>query len=743
VLPALARFMYHRDDMRRLLLAIAIVAPVHGAGIDFNRDVKPIFREYCWACHGPTQQMATLRLDQREAALIAGRGKMAIMPGGSDRSLVYRRVAGIDKPQMPPTGPLTPEQIGIIKDWLDQGAQWPVEPPPHHDWQPDPRAIALLADIRHGNFAPVRGAVKADPKLARARDEHGFTLLMQAALYAPADEVKYLLAQGADPNAADLGGITPLMLAVQEPGTEKVRALFQAAADPNAHSIDGRTAVMIAADRKSSSDTLRVLIEQGAKSAPEPGQIDPLVQVARNGDLEAMKVLARARDGNYPPAALASAAQADCMACLKMILDTMPSKTAHSDALRAAAVTSRIDILAALLDAGADPNAKGPDGQTALMRAAYSDYEHPAVVKLLLDHGADAAAVAGDGDSVLKKAERKGRRSMASLLGREVQVCCGASALSGPPFASDAVIRAAVQKSLALLQPAGESFWKGSGCISCHQQSLPAMTIHIAREHGFAVDETAARAAVKLASDYLDARRERLLEGISPPGGIDTTSYIVFGLAAEHAAPTEAIESATRYLKVRQADDGSFPVATHRPPLEFSTFTITALVMRDLLAFAPAPLRAEYTASVAKAAAWLASAQPQLTEEYAFKILGLAWGQGSPSAIATTAVAIAREQRPDGGWSQLPTLQSDAYATGQVLVALEASGMKTTDPVFRRGVEFLLRTQLPDGSWHVKSRAETVQIYFESGYPHGVDQFISVAGASWATTALALTQALK
>lgn len=715
--------------MRRFLIVIALLAPVNaplrGAAIDFNRDVKPIFREYCWACHGPTQQMATLRLDQREAALIAGRGKMAIMPGGSDRSLVYRRVAGIDKPQMPPTGPLTPEQIGIIKDWLDQGAQWPVEPPPRHDWQPDPRAIPLLADIRHGNFAAVRGAVKADPKLARARDEHGFTLLMQAALYAPADEVKFLLAQGADANAADLGGITPLMLAVQEPGTEKARALLQAGADPNAHSIDGRTAVMIAADRKSSSDTLRVLVEQGAKSAPEPGQIDPLVQVARNGDLEAMQVLARARDGNYPPAALASAAQADCMACVKLILDTMPSKSALSDALRAAAVTSRIDILTALLDASADPNAKGPDGQTAVMRAAYSDFADMARVDLLLARGADVQAVANDGDTAAIKAARK------------------SAALVQPVNADPPDVRAAVQKSLVLLQKVGPSFWNGSGCISCHQQSLPAMTIHIAREHGFTVDETAARAAVKLASDYLDARRERLLEGISPPGGIDTTSYIVFGLAAEHAAPTEAIEAAARYLRIRQAEDGSFPVAAHRPPLEFSTFTVTALVMRDLLAFAPAPLRAEYTASVAKAATWLASAQPRLTEEYAFKILGLAWSRGSPSAIATTAAALAKQQRPDGGWSQLPTLDSDAYATGQALVALEASGMKTTDPVYRRGVDFLLRTQLPDGSWHVKTRAEIVQIYFESGYPHGVDQFISVAGASWATTALALTQHAK
>jgi hypothetical protein len=53
---------------------------------------------------------------------------------------------------------------------------------------------------------------------------------------------------------------------------------------------------------------------------------------------------------------------------------------------------------------------------------------------------------------------------------------------------------------------------------------------------------------------------------------------------------------------------------------------------------------------------------------------------------------------------------------------------------------FLLKTQLADGSWFVKSRSETFQPYFESGFPHGNDHWISAAGTSWAVTAFALTQ---
>lgn len=95
-------------------------------------------------------------------------------------------------------------------------------------------------------------------------------------------------------------------------------------------------------------------------------------------------------------------------------------------------------------------------------------------------------------------------------------------------------------------------------------------------------------------------------------------------------------------------------------------------------------------------------------------------------------------QRVDGGWSQLPDIESDAYATGQVLYALFTAGsISVTDPVYQKGVDYLLSTQAADGTWHVKSRAVWVQPYFESGFPYGRDQFISTAGTAWASMALA------
>ena len=83
-------------------------------------------------------------------------------------------------------------------------------------------------------------------------------------------------------------------------------------------------------------------------------------------------------------------------------------------------------------------------------------------------------------------------------------------------------------------------------------------------------------------------------------------------------------------------------------------------------------------------------------------------------------------------------MESDSYATGEVLVALHrAGGLAVTDPVYRAGVNFLLRTVEEDGSWFVRSRTVPFQGFIETNYPYRQDQFISINAACWATTALA------
>lgn len=122
-----------------------------------------------------------------------------------------------------------------------------------------------------------------------------------------------------------------------------------------------------------------------------------------------------------------------------------------------------------------------------------------------------------------------------------------------------------------------------------------------------------------------------------------------------------------------------------------------------------------------------------------FKLLGLIWAQAPRHDVVRQQQVLSKLQRPDGGWGQMPTLSPDAYATGQALYALQVAGVDAEDPVYRRGVDFLLRTQLEDGTWFVRTRAFGVQPYFETGFPHGPSQFISATATAWAAIALTHT----
>jgi hypothetical protein len=143
---------------------------------------------------------------------------------------------------------------------------------------------------------------------------------------------------------------------------------------------------------------------------------------------------------------------------------------------------------------------------------------------------------------------------------------------------------------------------------------------------------------------------------------------------------------------------------------------------------------------VRRARAWLLRSTPETTEDRAMQVLGLAWANAEPAEIRERAKGLLAEQGPDGGWSQLPNLGTDAYATGQALVALQSgANLPASDPAIKRGIAFLLRTQFADGSWLVRTRSFPFQPYKESGFPYGKDQWISAAGTSWAAMALSLS----
>jgi ankyrin repeat protein len=299
--------------------------------------------------------------------------------------------------------------------------------------------------------------------------------------------------------------------------------------------------------------------------------------------------------------------------------------------------------------------------------------------------------------------------------------------------------RVAVGESTRLLQRSAQVWTMTQSCTSCHHQMLGTMTVRLVEEKGLPADRSMREVQVASLRRRLEAKRHQHYFGLSSANPAIAESYALWALdAAGHPAGPET-DAAVHALALRQGNDGRWPSLGHQPPLEDSAVTATALTLRALVVFPPAGRRAELAGRVARAREWLRAVEPRDSEEQVMQVFGLAWAGAGESELRPLLEALRRRQNRDGGWSQLPTRASDAYATGQALVALHALGAEAVSgDVYRRGVDFLLES-FDGASWHVRSRAEPRYAQHpETGYPHSVDQFSSYAGTCWATMALAL-----
>jgi hypothetical protein len=322
------------------------------------------------------------------------------------------------------------------------------------------------------------------------------------------------------------------------------------------------------------------------------------------------------------------------------------------------------------------------------------------------------------------------------------------------------------------LRTAGaEEYPKHRDCFSCHNQGVPAVALALAKARGFAVDAQTLRAIAEHTEADLSSALEEYRAGKGQPGGVVRAGYALWALDAAGWSPDETTAAVAHYLAVADGGRDHWETRAQRPPSEHSDFTATFLALRGLQAFGAQPSDGRGGSKLARrreqALAWLRGTTPRETEDRVFRLWALKLAGAGPDELRAAASELLKAQRGDGGWSQLDGqgaakdmdkpggkrrgdekrtdgaervgLDSDAYATGSVLMALHlAAGLRTDDPAYRRGLSYLLRSQRDDGSWLVKSRSKPFQPYFESGFPHGKDQFISAAATAWAVGALVL-----
>jgi ankyrin repeat protein len=598
---------------------------------------------------------------------------------------------------------------------------------------------------------------------ARSKDH---TPLHRAALRGDAEAVESLLAAGADANARNQFGATPLHYGI---GSERVVvALLAHGARTEIVSDAGVTPLLGAVSRNDSIGVVRRLVEAGADvnlTRPDRGERtrgERVLSLAiAGGDRRTIELLldpkTKLDPAQYGPGLVAAALAGDAETTRILIergADLNTSVGSTGTALNTALRGGHNEIAKLLIAAGADLNQKSTRGYgtAPILFTAYSDGCDASVARLLVERGADINTTNELGETALTHALKSGDDTDLVRFLRERGATSPAPARAKPFPVRDVptditartdMVRDAAQRAIDLMQRSSNAFLESgfvrnqSKCISCHHQSLPAVAYGLARERGLRVNESDLGHQLVAKEAIRTSQIGRALELIIPTGGATISlGFDAEELTALRAAPNETTDAMSHYLLGVQAADGSWSAPIRRLPMSDGSITGTAWSLRAVSLFPPAGRERDADEAVLRARAWLSSQKPPTANERIFQLLGLAWAKEPPARLVPFRDAIAREQRPDGSWGQLPGIPGDAWATGSALHALHLSGVATSDPVYQRGIDFLLRTQFDDGSWWVRSRAWPFQPHFDTNFPHGRDQWISAGATAYAAAAL-------
>lgn len=314
-------------------------------------------------------------------------------------------------------------------------------------------------------------------------------------------------------------------------------------------------------------------------------------------------------------------------------------------------------------------------------------------------------------------------------------------------------VEASVGRGLARVKQAASDWQTHKTCFSCHHQTLPILAATEAAKVGFPLDQAWLASQAETTHKYFADRIDDMNQGDHVPGGSTTAGYGMWALIMAGRPADETTTAIVTYLTkiqgvarlarrapvdLSRVANGRWTTSCRRPPMQGSDMADTVLVLAGMEKYASQDQLKTLTSKRAAAEKWLVQATLVTQEDRIWRLWGLHYLNGDVSAKDAVIAAIMSAQREDGGWATSEGLESDAFSTGETLFALCQTGTKPTEAIIQRACDYLLRTQLADGSWLVKSRVKNkAQPYFENGDPHGEHQFLSTAATAWATAALA------
>jgi ankyrin repeat protein len=622
-----------------------------------------------------------------------------------------------------------------------------------------PAAEDVFRAIRANDMNALR-LLMVNRDAVHTHDRLSATPLHYAATYGSADAVRLLLQAGADVNARNNADATPLIYAAYD--LKKTRLITDRGADVNAHAHNGVTPLMVACAVHGNVATVRYLLDKGAdpKAVSATGA-DALENASLKGDPEMTRLLlARGADARHADKAnetallqafespgsetgrllLAAGADVNAANTFAGTVKNGPIALVHQTPLLLAASAGDAAAIALLLKAGARVDEPDVRKMTPLMLAVATDNAELTAVRQLIAADADVNAKDIYGDSVLDWALKFRQPAIVAELEKAGAKTSRPPSPAAHPDFTAANPADAIERASALLAKSADTFFPaGGGCVGCHHQPLVASAYAAMRDAGLHPEERLQKIFRNGMVPEGTTEVTNLPFMLSAGGDYDRLLYQVLAMADLGDSPSPNTDAIVQYLAARQDPSGAWiALSGPRPPLESSSVLRTAMSIRALKTYRLPARQREFDERIARARKWLLAARPATNYERAYRVMGLHAAGAAESDVAAAGKDLLKEQKSNGGWSQNAWLEPDAYATSVALRYLcEAGLLRPSEATFARGTDYLLRTQFPDGSWYVASRAPKLQPYFESAFPYGHDQWISVSATAWAVMALA------
>ena len=303
--------------------------------------------------------------------------------------------------------------------------------------------------------------------------------------------------------------------------------------------------------------------------------------------------------------------------------------------------------------------------------------------------------------------------------------------------------REAAQRGLNWLQQSAVNWApQPDGCFGCHVQAQSLMGQAVALKQGYRVSLPSMRVLTDL------MRRQTTPEGrVGQQSELVSAAFGAMGFAEAAEASGKATDRellyTVDYLVKSQTADGSLPSSNPDPPIIQGNIMLTGNALVAMKWAATHSRDPKYGTAADRALAFIAGSEPVTTQDRVFKIVALNhYGTREHKRGAWTVVEeLASQQQPDGGWKESNVVDgSNAFATGQVLYALKQAGVSVQSEMFRRGVDYLLKTQLvsdtssANGSW----KAVHTESQRKSDFAPTMWAVIGLAGAYGAEPAGAL-----